>query len=575
MLAGLRTRYWSLQLSVIIIGLALRLIQFLRRDSMWGDEAMLALSIATRPFNELLQPLAYAQVAPVPFLWAERLMVQLFGLNEWALRAIPLVAGCALCVVMALLARRMLRQDEATIALVLTAFSQILVRYSAEAKPYSSDAFLTVLVIGAAGALIGRLDNKRSWIVLAMAGAVAIASALPSVFVCFGVAVALVTQAFRRKRVDLLPRIGLLALSWATLYSLFYLVFYRGPADAPYMRAFWEGSFLTFGSPSLLVRTQAALLEWGRAVDAGWALFGLSAVTLALVVLGTVTLWRRRQEPYALLLLAPGIAPFAASALGLYPVASRLLLFAAPLFIMLMAVGTVWAARKVNALIPLVRQRWVAALLVLPTVTTVMASLAYDRDQQMRPLVQGLKGRWLPGEAVYVFHRIVPAWLLYSTDWTAPNLEQLAWAMRISGPGGLGHENAPSRGPRPPGEGRHLVYQIDGHPVLLGTSSGIQGRPVFGQAPNEPDSGWAGNEARRIREAACSRIWVIVGQASYDRVDLGEILLDAARQEGARLTFQDSLLDGRLYRLDFEKGRDSERPGRTMGDTPRAEPGAS
>jgi hypothetical protein len=32
---------------------------------------------------------------------------------------------------------------------------------------------------------------------------------------------------------------------------------------------------------------------------------------------------------------------------------------------------------------------------------------------------------------------------------------------------------------------------------------------------------------------------------------LGRVLLDAARQAGARLTFQDSLLDGRLYRLDF------------------------
>ena len=569
MAPGLHTQYWSLQLSVIVIGLVLRLIQFLRSDSIWGDEAMLALSVASRSFNELLRPLAYGQVAPVPFLWAERLMVQLFGVNEWALRALPLIAGCALCVAMALLARRMLRQDEATVALVLTAFSQILVRYSAEAKPYISDAFLTVVVIGAAGALIGRMDNKRSWIVLALAGAVAIASALPSVFVCFGVAVALVTQAFRHKRVDLLPRIGLLALSWATLYSLFYFGFYRGPANAPYMRTFWEGSFLTLGSPRLLVRTQAALLEWARAVDAGWALFGLSAVTLALVVLGIVTLWRRRQESYALLLLAPAIAPFAASALGLYPVASRLLLFAAPLFIMLMAVGAMWAAGKVNALIPPVRQRWVAALLVLPAVTTVLASLFYDRDQQMRPLVQALKDRWLPGEAVYVFHRIVPAWLFYSTDWTAPNLEQLAWAMRISGPGGLGHENAPSRGPRPSGEGRHLVYQIDGHPVLLGTSSGIQGRPVFGQTPNEPDSGWAGNEAQRIRDAASSRIWVIVGQASHDGVDLGEVLLDAARQAGARVTFQDSLLDGRLYRLDFKSGTDSEGPGRTIGDTPR------
>jgi hypothetical protein len=245
------------------------------------------------------------------------------------------------------------------------------------------------------------------------------------------------------------------------------------------------------------------------------------------------------------------MAPFAASALGIYPIATRLMLFAAPLFVLLAAVGIMGAARTINVLIPPVRTRWAAALLVLPAVTTVLASMSYQRDQQMYPLVDSLRNRWHTGDAVYVFHRVVPAWLFYSTDWAAPNTEQLAWAMRVSGPGGLGHENGPPRGARSPGEGRDLVYDVNGHPVLLGTSSGVQGRPMLGYLPRQPDPGWATNEARRIREAASSGAWLILGNASHEGVDLGVILLEAVKRVGGQVSLQDSVQDGRLYQVGF------------------------
>jgi hypothetical protein len=164
--------------------------------------------------------------------------------------------------------------------------------------------------------------------------------------------------------------------------------------------------------------------------------------------------------------------------------------------------------------------------------------------------VREVARQWRGRDAVYVFHRVVPAWLFHSTDWAAPDLRQLDWAMRVSGPGGLGHENGPSTGPRPPGEGNDLQYELKGHPVLLGVSSGVQGRPMFGQQPSRPDEGWATNEARRMRTAS-SMVWIVIGNAAHEGVDLGQSLLDAAHQAGARLVFQDSLQDGRLYGLVF------------------------
>ena len=511
---------------------------------------MLALSIASRRFEELLQPLAYGQVSTTPFLWAERLAVVLFGVNETALRALPFIAGSALCLGIAPVARRFLRSDEALVATVLTVFSHVLIRYSAEVKPYSLDALLTLAVIGATAALLRDMDSRRSWVVLGLAGAVAVASSLPSPFVCVGVVLALSMQALREGRARLLFRIGLLGLFWAALFLLLYIRFYRTASNAPYMREFWEGAFLTPGSPHLLDRIRRALVEVSSAIDPGLTLLGLGPLALGLALLGAVILHRRGLGPHAVLLLIPGVAPIFASALGVYPVATRLMLFAAPCWVMLMGVGAIGAARAVQGLVPRVPMRWAAAFLLLPVVTTGFASLLYQRDQQMRPLVQELSSRWQAGEPVYVFHRVVPAWLFYSTDWSDPALGRLEWAMQVSGPGGLGHENGPTRGSRPPGEGEDLVYELKGRSVLLGVSSGVQGRRISGHSAG-PDPGWASNEVLRLRNAASPGIWIVLGNASSNGLDLGAVLLDAVKHNGGSVTFEDALQDGRLYRVEF------------------------
>jgi hypothetical protein len=547
-------RYWALQRAAVALGLVLRLVEYLHNDSLWGDEAMLSLSIASRSFHQLLNPLGYGQVAPVPFLWAERLMVVLFGVNEWALRLLPLIAGSALLVLVALVARRLLRPAEALVAVVLVAFSQTLIRYSAEVKPYALDALVAVAMVGAAAGLLERMDSPKHWWRLAALGIVALFLSLTSAFVCLGVGLVLVIQAVRQGRMNLLPRVSLLGLAWVVFYAVIYAQFYRSAAAAPYMRSFWEGAFLIPGSPHLLARTRMAVGEalWG--IDPGTALLGLGALTLGLLLTGTVALWRRGQVGYALLLVVPGLAPFAASAFGMYPIAARLMLFAAPLSVMLVAVGVMVAGTLAHRWVPRVPTRWLPAILLLPAVTTALAwASAHGRDQQMRPLVHSLRERWRPDDAVYVFHRVIPAWLFYSTDWAAPNLQTLAWAMEVSGPGGPSHENGPARGPRPLGEGRDVAYKLGGHSVLLGTSSGIQGRPMFGYLPRQADAGWAANESQRIRNAA-QRVWLVLGNTSYEGVDLGDDLRKGVETDGGKLTCQLVGEDPAAYLFDFAPG---------------------
>lgn len=78
------------------IGVAVRLRDFMFARSLWLDEAMLALNVASRSFAELARPLDYTQVAPILFLWLQKACVAVAGVNEPALRLVPMVAGLAL-----------------------------------------------------------------------------------------------------------------------------------------------------------------------------------------------------------------------------------------------------------------------------------------------------------------------------------------------------------------------------------------------------------------------------------------------------------------------------------------------
>src|SRR5215212_6803017 len=78
---------------LILMGVVLRLRQYLTGRSLWSDEAMLALNIVDRNFAGMFQPLDYDQGAPIGFLLVEKMVNSILGKNELALRLFPLLIG--------------------------------------------------------------------------------------------------------------------------------------------------------------------------------------------------------------------------------------------------------------------------------------------------------------------------------------------------------------------------------------------------------------------------------------------------------------------------------------------------
>src|ERR1700693_6175833 len=78
---------------LVLLGVAVRCIQYFSRSSLWLDEAAVAPNLANRALRGTVTPLGLTQVAPWEFLAIEKALFLLFGRNELGLRLLPFVSS--------------------------------------------------------------------------------------------------------------------------------------------------------------------------------------------------------------------------------------------------------------------------------------------------------------------------------------------------------------------------------------------------------------------------------------------------------------------------------------------------
>ena len=79
----------------LALGCLLRIVRYAQNLPLWSDECFLAVNFIRRGYADLLQPLDNGQIAPLLFLWAQRLVVDLVGFSECGLRLFALLCGLA------------------------------------------------------------------------------------------------------------------------------------------------------------------------------------------------------------------------------------------------------------------------------------------------------------------------------------------------------------------------------------------------------------------------------------------------------------------------------------------------
>lgn len=387
---------------VIAVGAAVRIVEWIHGGSLWVDEASLALNIVDHSYVGLLGNLDFLQAAPVGFLLAEKVVADVFGYGEHALRLVPLAAGLASLLVFNRLSRQFAVGAGQVTALLVFALSPPLVRYSTELKQYSLDVFATLLILLAALAYRHRPLDARSVIVLSVVGAIAVWFSQASVFALAGALGALALDAAVRHDTRRLLRLLVPAAIWGAAFAASYLTTH---ANVARIQAAPGGTFtVDFDGVSWYPRIVEHLGALLFGVDGRALSLGYGIVVVAGLLAG-VGLFRLVREDWfkAVLLLLPVATAMAAATLDLYPFFGRFALFALPSMALLIGSGVTYLWSRTA--------RWTNRGVVTGLATAAIAifllahapSLAVpEQREDLLPVLEHVRDDWRSGDVLYV-----------------------------------------------------------------------------------------------------------------------------------------------------------------------------
>jgi hypothetical protein len=398
---------------LLLLGTALRLRQYMAGRSLWADEAMLALNIVNRSFGGLFRPLDYDQGAPVGFLLVEKMFNVVLGKHELALRFFPLLAGLLSLWLFYRLLRRLTSGAGLLAALALFAFNPRLIYYSSEVKQYILDVAVALALLLIAAPALSASPRTKDYVWLTVAGLVALWFSHPALFVLAGTGLAVTITALRRRNYAILRWVITMGAFWILEIIFLYFLILKELSQNAYMRDYWQGAFLPvppWSEPGWF--TKALNENIGIQFGVPYAVFA----AFSLILVGWVILWFR-QRGYAVAFAAILLVTLTASALQLYPVFERMILFLVPIgFILIGKAMEViylrWQTYGVFA--PLAVVLVTGYLLYGPLTTSVANFIRPKYFEHIRPTMETLRGSWRDGDALFVSNGALPAFRFYA-----------------------------------------------------------------------------------------------------------------------------------------------------------------
>lgn len=331
-----------LAVALLLIGAGLRVGQYAIGEAFWYDELALARNVVDKPIRELLTaPLDHHQVAPPGFLLIEKAAITVLGNNEYALRLFPLICALASLPLFADVARRTLPPGAGLLAVTLFSLSPKVISFGSQVKQYSTDVAAALLMVALTLRWWERRHADHAVPGAALLGALGLAVvwfSQAAVFVLAGLGVALLFEAIHQRDHATLRSLAPIAILWGAgvLAAVALGLRSMSPSTHAYLQAYWAEAFMPLPPRS----GDDALWLWRafRGFFRYYLRYPLPGVCVLLMLLGAVTLVRRRRW-HALVILAPLGAALVASAAHQYPFGERVLLFLLPGVLLLVVEG--------------------------------------------------------------------------------------------------------------------------------------------------------------------------------------------------------------------------------------------
>lgn len=393
----------------ISIGIFLRLAQFFSDRSLWFDEVLISLNIINKSFIELLGPLDYYQGAPAGFLFIEKILVNIFGNSEYTLRAFSLFCSISSLFIFNKLGKACLSPAGALVATALFAISDPSIFYSSEAKQYSGDVTVTLLLL--LMALKIEETNKTGFsklVFCGIAGAVLLWFSFPAIFILISTAVTLFVIFFIQKNKKKSKAVLFCSLFWIIGLFILYKIHLckLNPAG---IKLFPGDAFMPF--PLDIAWFNALTIRIFKFLEL--SAYGIPQIFF---LIGTVSFFKRKYILFLIFLITI-LQMLFASAFHLYPLGNRLLLFITPLIILFIAEGMsliinkTWSNCSVISVLLL-------CLLFWNPVSVVINNLINPRTKfEIKPVLKYIKEHSTKDDILYVYSNAQYALKFYAKDY--------------------------------------------------------------------------------------------------------------------------------------------------------------
>ncbi len=408
----------SVIIAVFFVYLILAVINYFYNRSIWLDEAFLALNIIERDYAALLKPLGYGQLAPIGYLWFEKLAGSIFGYKEWALRLYAFLSFLGSLYLLYQLVLRFFK-DRFLAWFVLALFVSLkpVLYFSAEIKPYMGDAFWGLFLWYLYLKILDDESNKKLIYAFILSGVLSVWFSTVSVFFVVSIGLHYLIFKIRLKKQNgriilenFNPYFLLASVLWLlSLLSNYFFIVKDNPVRVN-LKRYWSYYFM----PSLY---DAA--AWDFIYNRLKQFFRYKTMMpeyhlfLILLFLGIAFLIAHKKYEALVFSTVPLGINMILSYLKIFPFGDRLLIYATPAFALLIGYAFYYFYKKLiqkKDLIPLA-----GLLLLLPfyesfVVLKKQFPLEYE---EIKVGLQHINDHIKPGQQVYVYFASYVAFTYY------------------------------------------------------------------------------------------------------------------------------------------------------------------
>lgn len=397
-------------IAILLFGILVRGRQYLTNRSFWLDEAFLANNFKQRDFMQLLEPLDYSQVAPIGFLWVEKLMGNLFGVNEFSLRLVPFLASIAAIYLLYDLGRVLLSKKWGLLIAFAFTLPLTLTYFSSELKQYMTDLSIALLLFWYYYRFI--FQNKqdtKAIITLGILGAICVwfSNITPILLLSIGLALWLpLLKAFNSKRLFSILTSNAL---WLVSFLPYYFNFIKNNPHREGMVNYWSSAFLPHQPKEAYEWIVATFEELFRNTASHYE---MTFLALGLFIVGVLSVLIRKTKWHYLYLFLPILIHLQLSYFRVYPFTGRLILYLIPLIIFFEFVGIEYISgffKTKKAVVIL----FSLALLSLAFLRTPNYFVHPMMGEDIKPVLQYVKEQKEQNDIVYAYSGAHAAFKFY------------------------------------------------------------------------------------------------------------------------------------------------------------------